>query len=489
MLATEKLSSITSRGTAVVVGSGPNGLAAAVTLAEAGCSVLVLEAQETIGGGTRTAELTLPGFRHDVCSAIHPGITVSPFFRSQNLDLPLVEPPAPLAHPLDDGSAVIVRHSLDDTATELGRDGPSYRKLFAPLVERWERLESELLGPVIHLPRHPLALARFSTAGLRSVTGVARSHFDTEAARAVFAGAGAHAMLPLEHRASASFGLGLLVAAHHGGWPFARGGSQSIADALAARLRALGGEIETGREVTSFADVPASNLVLCDVTPRQLLRLAGERLPAGYRRRLGRFRYGPGVFKVDYALDGPIPWRAPETGEAATVHLGGSLDEIAESEHTVWAGGHPERPFVLLAQQSLFDDTRAPAGKHTVWAYCHVPNGSTVDMRARIEAQIERYAPGFRDRILAYGTRSTADFERENANLVGGDIGGGANTLGQLIARPTLRLTPYSTPLPWLYLCSSSTPPGAGVHGMCGHLAARAALRKLTGSDRRAARS
>jgi phytoene dehydrogenase-like protein len=438
----------------------------------------VVEAQDTIGGGTRTAELTLPGFRHDVCSAIHPGITVSPFFRSRNLDLQLIEPPAPLAHPLDDGSTVLVRRSLDETARELGRDGASYRKLLTPLVDRWTRLESELLRPIIHLPRHPLSLARFGAAGLRSVTGIAQSYFETEAARVLFAGAGAHAMLPLEHRASASFGLGLLVAAHRGGWPFARGGSQSIADALAVRLRTLGGEIETGREVTSLADLPSSDLVVCDVTPRQLLRLAGEQLPGRYCRRLARFRYGPGVFKVDYALDGPIPWRAPETAQAATVHLGGSLAEIAESERKVWEGSHSERPFVLIAQQSLFDDTRAPAGKHTAWAYCHVPNGSTLDMRPRIDAQIERFAPGFRDRILAYSTRNTREFERENANLVGGDIGGGANTLGQLIARPTLCVIPYATPLPWLYLCSSSTPPGAGVHGMCGHLAARAALRR-----------
>jgi phytoene dehydrogenase-like protein len=313
---------------------------------------------------------------------------------------------------------------------------------------------------------------------LRSVAAAARSHFATDEGRALFAGAGAHSMLPLELLASASFGLGLLLMAHLGGWPFARGGSQSIADALCARLRTLGGAIETGHEVTFLADLPSSDLVLCDITPRQLLAVAGDRLPARYRRRLGRFRYGPGVFKVDYALEGPVPWRAPETAEAATVHLGGSLAEIAESERCPWAGRHSERPFVLLAQQSLFDDTRAPAGKHTVWAYCHVPNGSTVDMRPRIEAQIERFAPGFRDRILAFSTRNTRDFERENANLVGGDIGGGANNLGQLIARPALRAVPYSTPLPWLYLCSSSTPPGAGVHGMCGHLAARAALHR-----------
>jgi phytoene dehydrogenase-like protein len=449
-----------------------------VTLAEAGRSVLVLEAKETIGGGTRTAELTLPGFRHDLCSAIHPGITASPFFRSQDLDLPLIEPLAALAHPLDNGSAVLVRRSLDETAAGLGRDRPSYRQLLAPLVEAWPRLEAELLGPVIHLPRHPLALARFGLTGLRSVAGAARSRFETEEARALFAGAGAHSMLPLEHAASASFGLGLLLTAHLGGWPFARGGSQSIADALAARLVTLGGQIETGHEVKSLANLPSSDLVLCDVTPRQLLQLAGERLPSRYRRRLERWRYGPGVFKVDYALDGPIPWRAPEVGEAATVHVGGSLDEIAESERSAWTGRHSERPFVLLAQQSLFDETRAPAGKHTVWAYCHVPNGSTIDMRARVEAQIERFAPGFRDRVLACTTHNTTELERQNANLVGGDVGGGANNLGQLIARPTLQAIPYSTPLPWLYLCSSSTPPGGGVHGMCGHLAARAALRR-----------
>ena len=392
--------------------------------------------------------------------------------------MPLVEPPAALAHPLDNGSAIVVRRSLDETAAALGRDGPSYRRLLAPLLDAWAQLEAELLGPVVHLPRHPLALARFGITGLRSVAAAARSHFATDEGRALFAGAGAHSMLPLELLASASFGLGLLLMAHLGGWPFARGGSQSIADALSARLRTLGGAIETGHEVTSLADLPSSDLVLCDITPRQLLAVAGDRLPARYRRRLGRFRYGPGVFKVDYALEGPVPWRAPETAEAATVHLGGSLAEIAESERCSWAGRHSERPFVLLAQQSLFDDTRAPAGKHTVWAYCHVPNGSTVDMRPRIEAQIERFAPGFRDRILAFSTRNTRDFERENANLVGGDIGGGANNLGQLIARPALRAVPYSTPLPWLYLCSSSTPPGAGVHGMCGHLAARAALRR-----------
>jgi phytoene dehydrogenase-like protein len=462
----------------VVVGAGPNGLAAAITLAQAGRSVLVVEAQDTVGGGVRTAELTLPGFRHDVCSAIHPLLAGSAFFRSLELELPLIESPAALAHPLDDGSAVLVRRSLDETARTLGRDTDAYRSLLAGPVESWPELEAELLRPLVHIPRHPVSLARFGLTALRSVNGVAQSRFQTHAARALFAGAGAHSFLPLEQPASASFALVLLLMAHVGGWPFPRGGAQTIADALVARLRALGGEIETGHQVSSLKELPASRVVLCDVTPRQLLGLAGELLPLRYRRRLAHWRYGPGVFKVDYALDAPIPWRAAEVATAATVHLGGSLAEIAESERDVWEGRHPRRPFVLLAQHSLFDDTRAPAGQHTVWAYCHVPNRSTVDMREAIETQIERFAPGFREHILAVATRTTADLERENPNLVGGDISGGANTLAQLVARPAPRSVPYSTPVPWLYICSASTPPGGGVHGMCGHLAARAALRR-----------
>jgi phytoene dehydrogenase-like protein len=441
--------------------------------------VLVLEAQETLGGGARTAELTLPGFRHDVCSAIHPLVPGSPFFRSLDLDLPLVESPAALAHPLDDGSAILVLRSLDETAQRLGQDADAYQSLFVGAVAAWPKLQRDLLGPLVHFPRHPLSLARFAATALRSVKAVAESRFQTESARALFAGTGAHAVLPLDQPASAAFALVLLVLAHAEGWPFVRGGSQAIADALAASLRSLGGEIQTGRKVTSLRELPKSDLVLCDVTPRQLLELAGDALPPRYRRRLARFRYGPGVFKLDYALDGPIPWRAPEAAQAATVHLGGSLGELAESERAAWEGRHSERPFVLLAQHSLFDDTRAPPGKHTAWAYSHVPNGSTFDMRDRIEAQIERFAPGFKDRVLACSARNTADLERENANLVGGDIGGGANTLGQLIARPALRPVPYSTPITGLYLCSSSTPPGGGVHGMCGHLAAKAALRRL----------
>ena len=449
-----------------------------MTLAEAGRSVLVLEARDTIGGGTGTAELTLPGYRHDVCSAVHPLAASSPFFESLRLELDLVEPPAALAHPLDDGSAVLARRSLTETARALGPDEGPYRRLIAPFVEHWTELRGDVLRPIAHWPRHPVEFGRFGLVGLRSARGLAQARFQTDRARALFAGAAAHSFLRLEERASASFGLVLLILAHVSGWPSPRGGSQAIADALAERLRMLGGEIQTGTEVSSLSQLPPSRLVLCDVTPRQLVTLAGKALPRRYRRRLSRWRYGPGVFKADVALDGPIPWTAPEVAEAGTVHLGGTFDEIAASERDVSQGRHPERPFVLLAQPTLFDGTRAPAGKHVGWAYCHVPSGSTFDMRARIEAQVERFAPGFRDRILACSTRTTADLERENANLVGGDISGGANMLRQVIARPSMRPSPYTTPLPWLYLCSSSTPPGGGVHGMCGHLAAKAALRR-----------
>jgi phytoene dehydrogenase-like protein len=424
--------------------------------------VLVLEARDTIGGGTRTAELTLPGFRHDVCSAIHPLAAASPFFHSLGLDFDLIEPPAALAHPFDDGSALLVRRSPDEL-------GPSYRKLVASALD----VAPRLLGPVRCLAPAPWKLARFGALATRGAVQVA-SRLEHDHTRTLFLGASAHSILPLDRRGSAGAGLVLLALAHTTGWPFPRGGSQVIADVLATRLRSLGGEIATGHEVTSLRDLPPSDVVLCDVTPRQLLRLAGDLLTPRAQRRLQRWRYGPGVFKVDYALDGPIPWRAPEVAQAATVHLAGSAAEIIEAEHAPWQGRHAERPYVLLAQQSLFDDTRAPAGKHTAWAYCHVPHGSTADVRDRIEAQIERFAPGFRDRIIAASTRNTAELERDNANLVGGDISGGANGLLQLAARRRR----HSTGLPWLSLCSASTGPGAGVHGMCGHLAARAALRR-----------
>jgi len=466
---------------AIAVGSGPNGLAAAITLARASRSVLVLEAKDTVGGGMRSAELTLPGFVHDVCSAVHPLAVGSPFFRV----LPLAEhglewiyPPAALAHPLDDGTAVIVERSVDATSETLGRDGAAYRRLMKPLVADWDKLAREFLGP-LRFPRHPLAMARFGVLALWPASTLARLLFRGERARAVFAGLAGHSILSLDQLATAAFGLVESILAHAVGWPIPRGGSQSIANAMASYLRSLGGEIVTGRPVECIEELPPHRTVLFDVTPRQLVRIAGKHLPAGYRRRLGGFRYGPGVFKMDFALDGPIPWKAKECLRASTAHLGGTLDEIAAAERAVWKGEHPDRPFVLLAQPSLFDPTRAPAGKHTVWAYCHVPNGSTFDMSDRIKAQIERFAPGFRDRILACHTRTAVDVERYNPNYVGGDINGGVQDLRQLFTRPVARINPYTTPAKGIYLCSSSTPPGGGVHGMCGYFAARAALRVL----------
>jgi phytoene dehydrogenase-like protein len=467
---------------AVVVGAGPNGLAAAVELARAGLSVRVLEAAETVGGGTRSAELTLPGFVHDVCSAIHPLGVASPFFRTLPLEahgLEWVEPPAALAHPFDDGTAVLLERSPEAAAPTLGEDEERWRRLFGPLARDARSLLAEILAP-LHVPAHPLTLARFGLRALLPATTVARRSLEGAKARGVFAGLAAHSMLPLERPPSAAFGLMLGLLGHSFGWPFPRGGSQAIADALASYLRSLGGEIETRRRVESLAELGHPRLVLLDVTPRGLLALARGRLPERYRGRLERYRYGPGVFKLDWALDGPIPWRDEECGRAATVHLGATLEEIAASEAAPAQGRIAERPYVLLAQQSLFDPTRAPDGKHTAWAYCHVPNGSTVDMTEPIEAQVERFAPGFRDRILARSARGTSDLERENPNYVGGDINGGLADLRQVLTRPVARWPPYSTPLPGVFLCSASTPPGGGVHGMCGYHAARAALRYLS---------
>ena len=466
---------------AVIVGAGPNGLAAGITLARAGKSVLVLEAKETIGGGTRSAELTLPGFSHDICSALHPLGVASPFFR----DLPLAQrglewifPPACLAHPLDDGTAVLVEGTVEETAANLGPDAAAYRRLMGPLVAGWQELLDDLLGP-LHVPHHPLLMARFGLAGLRPAVGLARQAFRGDRARAVLAGMASHAMMPLTRPATAAFGLVLALVAHAIGWPMARGGSQRIADALGAHLRSLGGEVVTGHTVRSMEDLPDTRAILFDTSPRQLVQIAGERLPAGYRQALSRYRYGPGVFKADYALDGPIPWRAKECLRAGTVHVGGTMEEIAAAEAAPWRGEHPERPLVLVAQQSLFDPARAPAGKHTVWAYCHVPHGSAQDMTDRLEAQLERFAPGFRDRILARHTFTAAEMETYNPNYVGGDINAGIQDLRQLFTRPVARLDPYTTPVQGLYLCSSSTPPGGGVHGLCGYYAARAALRRL----------
>jgi phytoene dehydrogenase-like protein len=470
---------------AVVIGSGPNGLAAAITLAQAGLAVEVHEAEPELGGGLRSAELTLPGFVHDVCSSIHPLGQASALFRTLELDVEWIHPDAPAGHPFDDGSAVVLEKGLTATAAGLGADGHAYRELVGPLVDGWREVERVLIGPYPVSPRAVLrlgdrlgahGLAQAVRSALAPARALAEESFAGARTRAWFAGHAAHSMLPLERRPSAGFGLALIVLGQVVGWPFPRGGSQRLADALAAKLRELGGEIRTSSPIESL---PRAEVVMCDVVPRELLRLAGDRLPDRYARRLRSYRHGPGAFKVDWALDGPIPWRAADCRRAGTVHLGGSLDEISASEWGAWSGRPAERPFVLLAQTSLFDPTRAPSGKHTAWAYCHVPNGSSVDVAERIEAQVERFAPGFRDLVLARHTMGPAELEAHNRNLVGGDLNAGVMDLGQLLFRPVRRLVPYRTPLEGVYLCSAATPPGGGVHGMCGYSAARVALKDL----------
>jgi phytoene dehydrogenase-like protein len=461
----------TRKARAEVIGSGPNGLAAAIELARAGTPVIVHEASAQIGGGTRSAELTLPGFMHDVCSSAHPMAIASPCFERYRLrehGLEWIQPDAPLAHPLDDGKAVILERSLDSTCANLGGDGEAWRRLFEPLVSQWLSLRHDLLGPQLRWPAKPFSMARFGMHAVRPARALAESLFRGERARALFAGIAAHSIMPLEAWASAAIGLVLGTIAHVSGWPIPRGGSQRIADALASYLRALGGQIRTESRIEML---PEADLVMCDITPRQLLAIAGPRFPESFRRALARWRYGPAVFKLDWALAGPIPWRAHECARAATVHLGGTLAEIAR-----WESQFVGAPFVLLVQSSLFDATRAPEGKHTAWAYCHVPNGSAADMTEAIENQVERFAPGFRACILARHAFGPAALERYNANLIGGDIVGGAMTpLRQLFLRPTWRL--YSTPLKGIYLCSSSTPPGGAVHGMCGYNAVERARR------------
>ena len=468
---------------AVVVGGGPNGLAAAITLARAGLEVVLYEAKPTLGGGVRSAELTLPGFVHDVGSAIHPYGVGSPIFSQFPLEdygLEWVYPDAPLAHPLEEG-AVMLEVSIDATAQTLGRDGGAYHALMAPLVRNWQNLSNDILGPLLRFPNHPLLLARFGYRALPPATLLARTLFRKEPARALFAGIAAHSIMPLDQPVTSAAGLVLGMLGHAVNWPFPKGGAQTLTDALGAYFRSLGGEVVTDRHVRSLKELPAARATLLDITPKQLLTLAEDKLPSSYQKWLQRYRYGAGIFKIDYALDGPVPWTDPACSRAGTLHLGGTLEELVASEHALKTGEPPERPYVLVAQHSLFDPTRAPAGKHTLWAYCHVPNGSTFDMTERIETQIERFAPGFKDIVLARHTLNTADLERYSPNYIGGDINGGAATLWQFVARPVPTPTPYKTPLNGVYLCSSSTPPGGGVHGMCGYRAAQAALQDKFG--------
>ena len=473
---------------AAIVGSGPNGLSAAVTLARSGVQVTVFEARETIGGAASTGQVTLSGFHHDLGASIFPMGVSSPFFQTLPLadfGLRWIEPDAPLAHPLDDGTAVMLEHDLAHdlaaTAANLGPDGAAYTRLMRPLVEQWPELCREILGPVIHIPSHPILMARFGILATLPADLLAKALFHGPRARALFAGNGAHSVLPLESPFSAAVGLVLGAAGHAAGWPIAAGGAQSICNALAGYLKSLGGRIETGHPIASLQELAGYDAILCDVSPRQLIQLAGDDLPASYRRSLENFRYGPGAFKIDWALCEPIPWRAKDCLRAATVHLGGSLEEIAASERAPWEGRVDEKPFVLVTQPSLFDPTRVSgpnmAGKHTAWGYCHVPNGFTGSAQELIEDQVERFAPGFRDCVIARRVWSTAALEHWNPNLVGGDLSGGAMSISQLIFRPTVRQ--YRTPKRGLYLCSASTPPGGAVHGMCGHLAAKAAFADL----------
>jgi phytoene dehydrogenase-like protein len=468
---------------AVVVGSGPNGLAAAVTLAAAGLRVQVIEGAATIGGGCRTEELIVPGYWHDVCSAAHPLAVASPFFRRFGLaqrGVRLLEPDVQFAAPLDGGRAGIVTRSVTATAERLGADGPAYQRLFGPLTSHIDELSDMLLAPLRRVPAHPAAVAPFGLRAALPATAVARRWHMPEA-RALFAGAAAHAMLPLTSMPTAGAGLALTTLAHAAGWPLVAGGSARITEALAAAVVKEGGLIETGRWVHSLAEIPLARAVLLDVSPRALDTIAGDSLPTRYRAALRRFRYGPGICKVDFALSGPVPWANADCRQAGTLHLGGTFEEIAAAEAAVAAGRHPERPYVLVTQPGVVDASRAPAGRQTLWAYCHVPSGSSVDMTGRIEAQIERFAPGFRDLILARATRTAADTEAHNPNYVGGDIGVGLQTLRQTVFRPVARWNPYRTPIRGLYLCSSATPPLPGVHGRCGELAARTALRDVFG--------
>lgn len=467
---------------AIVVGAGPNGLAAAITLQQAGLQVLVLEGQETIGGGLRSKQLTLPGYVHDVCSAIHPMAAASPFFAKLPLKehgLEFIYPSVAAAHPFDDGTAAVLHHSLEHTAQLLGEDEQKYTRLLAPIVNMWPDIVDDILGP-LHFPKHPLKMAKFGMHALLPATVIAK-RFSSPKTKGLWAGMAAHAIQSLDNATTAAIGLVLMAAAHLRGWPVPKGGSVSIANALAAYFISLGGKIETGRYVQSLDELPPAKAVLLDVTPRQFLKIAGHKLSGLYKWQLEKYRYGMGVFKIDWALSDRIPFTAAACREAGTVHLGNTIEEIAESEKLSSIGQHPEKPFVLLAQPSVFDDSRAPFGKHTAWAYCHVPHGSTQDMTAAIENQVERFAPGFKDCIVARHSFNTAQMEAYNPNYIGGDINGGVINWRQLYTRPAVRISPYSTPLQGIYICSSSTPPGGGVHGMCGYHAARKALKDVFG--------
>lgn len=467
---------------AIVVGSGPNGLAAAIRLALEGLSVMVFEAADSVGGGMRTRELIEPGYHHDICSAIHPMAASSPFMKKLPLDqfgLQWIHPGYAAAHPLDEGPAAILSRDLHETAFRLEEDEKRYKSIVTPLVENWDALSKDFLGPLV-FPKNPFKMAAFGLKGLQPAS-LFKNRFRTKRARALFAGLAAHSMLPLSSPATTAIGLVFFGTAHTGGWPLPRGGSQSIADAMASYLKSLGGEIETGFKVTRLSELPKSKAVLFDLTPYQVMDIAGDAFPKKYVRKLRKFRYGPGAFKVDYILKEPVPWKDPECLKAGTVHLGGTFEEIAASEKLMSGGGHPENPFVLVAQQSLFDDTRTPGQKHTLWAYCHVPNASTVNMTGAIERQIERFAPGFRDVIEEQRVMNTLDLQLYNPNYVGGDINGGSQDLFQLFSRPVSFSNPYATPAGGIYFCSSSTPPGGGVHGMCGYHAATAALKQEFG--------
>ncbi|HTE02208.1 MAG TPA: NAD(P)/FAD-dependent oxidoreductase [Mucilaginibacter sp.] len=469
---------------AVVVGSGPNGLAAAILLQQSGLSVLLIEGKDTIGGGLRSAELTLPGFLHDVCSAIHPLAATSPYFETLPLSdygLEYIYPEIAAAHPFDDGTAAILKQAVNETAVLLGEDQQAYISLMQPIVNDWPDIAVDALGP-LHFPKHPFKMARFGLTALRSATSVA-GKFKAEKAKGLFAGMAAHSMQPLTDLSTAAIALVMMTAGHLKGWPLPQGGSKQIANALASYFTSLGGKIETNTYITSLDQLPSSHAVLFDITPRQLLQIAGHKFSNIYKWQLERYRYGMGVFKVDWALDGPIPFTAEECRQAGTIHIGNQLKDIVASEQLTWDGGHSEKPFILLAQQSLFDPSRAPEGKHTGWAYCHVPGGSAVDMTEAIEKQVERFAPGFRDLILAKHTMNTAQVEEYNPNYIGGDIGAGVIDLGQLFTRPALRWSPYKTSTKGLYICSASTPPGGGVHGMCGYHAAKRALTDIFSID------